>query len=63
MGLKLGFCAEKNDICCGCFRKRRIIYGPIGGKQTGKWRKLGNTELHNFYSPPDIKMIISRTTI
>jgi hypothetical protein len=38
----------------------RRIFGPKRDEVTGGWRKLHNEELHNFYSPPNIRMIKSR---
>jgi hypothetical protein len=35
-------------------RVLRRIFGPKRDEVTGKWRKLHNEELHNFYSSPNI---------
>jgi hypothetical protein len=34
------------------------IFGPEGDEVTGRWRRLHNEELHNFYSLPDIIRMI-----
>jgi hypothetical protein len=40
----------------------RKIFGLKRGKVTGRWRKLHNKELHNFYSSPEVtRMIKSRS--
>jgi hypothetical protein len=42
-------------------RVLRRIFGPKRDEVTGRWRKLPNEELHNFYSSASIiKMIRSR---
>jgi hypothetical protein len=33
-------------------RVLRRIFGSMGDKMTGVWRKLHNEELHNLYSSP-----------
>jgi hypothetical protein len=39
-------------------RVLRRIFGPKRNGVTGRWRKLHNEELHNFYSSPSIIRII-----
>jgi hypothetical protein len=39
-------------------RVLRRIFRPKRDKVTGGWRKLHNEELHNFYSSPNIIMVI-----
>jgi hypothetical protein len=34
------------------------IFGPKRNEETGGWRKLHNSELHNLYSSPSIIRII-----
>jgi hypothetical protein len=34
------------------------IYGPMGEKVTGEWRKLHNKELNDLYSSPNIIWVI-----
>ena len=34
------------------------IYGPMGDKVTGEWRKLHNAELNDLYSSPNIIWVI-----
>jgi hypothetical protein len=42
-------------------RALRKIFGPKRDEGTGKWRKLHNEELNDFYSSPNIvRMIKSR---
>jgi hypothetical protein len=38
-------------------RVLRWIFGPKRDEVTGKWRKLLNIELHDFYSLPSIMRI------
>jgi hypothetical protein len=40
-------------------RMLRRILGPKRDEVTGKWRKLHNKELHNFYSSPSVIRIIN----
>jgi hypothetical protein len=44
----------------GVFENRvlRRIFGPKRDGVTGRWRKLHNEKLHNFYSSPSIIRII-----
>jgi hypothetical protein len=39
-------------------RVLRRIFGPKRDEVTGKWRKLLNEELHDFYSSPSIIRIM-----
>jgi hypothetical protein len=39
-------------------RVLRRIFGPKRNEYTGRWRKLNNEELHNFYSSPSIIRMI-----
>jgi hypothetical protein len=41
-------------------RVLRRIFGPMRDEVTGEWRKLHSGELHNLYSPPDIRQMKSR---
>ena len=36
----------------------RNIFGPKRDDQTGKWRRLYNSELHDLYGKPDIIRIV-----
>jgi hypothetical protein len=39
-------------------RVLRRLFGPKRDEVTGDWRKLYNEELHNFYSSPNIIIMI-----
>jgi hypothetical protein len=39
-------------------RELRRIFGPKREKGVGDWRGLHNEELHNLYTPPNIRVII-----
>jgi hypothetical protein len=39
-------------------RVLRRIFGPKRDEVTGDWRKLHNRRLHNFYSSPNIVIMI-----
>jgi hypothetical protein len=41
-------------------RVLRRIFAPKRDEETGEWRKLHNEELHNLYSPSDIRQVKSR---
>jgi hypothetical protein len=36
----------------------RRIFGPKWEEVAGKWRRLHNEELHNFYTSPNIVRVI-----
>jgi hypothetical protein len=42
---------------------RRRIFGPQREEVAGDWRKMHNEELHNFYSSPNIIVVIKSRTI
>jgi hypothetical protein len=44
-------------------RVLRGIYGPKGGKATGRWRKLHNKELHYLYFSPNIIIVLKSSRI
>jgi hypothetical protein len=41
-------------------RVLRRIFGPKWEEVAGGWRRLHNVELHNVYTSPNIRVIISR---
>jgi hypothetical protein len=51
------------NVCLRIFQNRvlRRIFELKKDEVTGDWRKLHNEELHNFYSSPDIIMMMKST--
>jgi hypothetical protein len=61
-GCKIWSLTLKEEHRLRAFENRvlRIIFGPERDKVTGEWRKLHSEELHNLYSSPNIRKIMSR---